>query len=198
MTRGGPLAALFDIGPEPSELKRPPYGANMTYRKKMFGLYGPFRTDLGASPNREVPRSNEETEFGRRLLAAGERMRYEPSAIVYHPIPENGIRKNYFLDWYFDYGGAMVREWDCGPDIPGISRRPFTFFKFSGTSLPISILPWAVTLNRQRRFFRKCWVWATRGQIVGIHLQWRGAKGQPDRSTFRGKRACATGQKSYF
>jgi glucosyl-dolichyl phosphate glucuronosyltransferase len=96
---GHALAALFDLGPEPCDLDRAPYGTNMAYRKDMFEKYAVFRTDLGPSPNREIPRPNEDTEFGRRLMAAGERLRYEPSAVVYHPAPQNRIQKSYFLTW---------------------------------------------------------------------------------------------------
>jgi GT2 family glycosyltransferase len=175
---GGPLAALFDLGPDPCELKRPPYGANMAFRKSMFEKYGLFRTDLGASPNREVPGANEDIEFGGRLLAAGERLRYEPTAVVYHPVLEHRVRKSFFLGWYFDYGRAMVRGWDRGPDVFGVSRRCFSLFRFVGTFLPKSILLWLLTLNPQRRFFRKCWVWATSGQIKEIYRQCRKAKAQ--------------------
>jgi glycosyltransferase involved in cell wall biosynthesis len=172
---GAALAALFDLGPEPCELMRPPYGANMAFRKVMFEKYGLFRTDLGASPNREVPGVNEDIEFGGRLLAAGERLRYEPLAVVYHPIFEQRVRQSYFLGWYYDYGRAMARGWDCGPAILGVPRRCFTFFKFLATSLPLSVLLWSVTLDPQRRFFRKCWVWAAIGQIKEIRRQWRSA-----------------------
>lgn len=47
-----------------------------------------FRTDLGPCPEREIPCPNEDTEFGRQLMAVGERLRYEPSAVVYHRVPE--------------------------------------------------------------------------------------------------------------
>ncbi len=173
---GDALCCMFDLGDKPRELDRPPYGTNMAFRKAMFEKYGGFRTDLGPRPGSEI--RNEDTEFGRRLIAAGERLRYEPSAIVYHSIPENRIQRGYFLTWFFDYGRAMVREWERGPDILGISRRCFTLFKFIGTSLPIRILRWAVTLNPKRRFFRKCLLWATAGQIVEIYRQWRSAAGQ--------------------
>jgi len=59
----------------------------MAYRRKMFEKYGGFRTDLGPQPGDQI--RSEDTEFGHRLLAAGERLRYEPSAVVYHSIPEN-------------------------------------------------------------------------------------------------------------
>jgi glucosyl-dolichyl phosphate glucuronosyltransferase len=168
---GGAFAALFDLGDKPRELERPPYGANMAFRREMFERYGGFRTDLGPSPRREIPRPNEDTEFGNRLLGAGERLRYEPSAVVYHPIVENRVHQSYFLAWYFDFGRAMVREWRRGPNILGIPRRCFTFLKLTGVVLPVSTLGWMVTRNPRQRFFRKCWARVIVGQIFEIWRQ---------------------------
>jgi glycosyltransferase involved in cell wall biosynthesis len=167
------LAAFFDLGNDPCELDRPPYGANMAFRREMFEKYGLFRTDLGPSPNRDIPRPNEDTEFGRRLIAGGERLRYEPSAVVYHPVLSNRIRKNYFLEWFFDFGRAMVREWRHGPDVVGIPRRFFTFLKIAGTVLPSDGLLWMVAPNPRRRFYLKCRIWMHAGVLREIYREWR-------------------------
>jgi GT2 family glycosyltransferase len=145
----------------------------MAFRKEMFKKYGGFRTDLGPSPNREVPRPNEDTELGRRFMAAGERIRYEPKAIVYHPVPDGRIRKDYFLSWYFDYGRANVREWPKGPDILGIPRRFLTLLKIGGVVLPTRIVMWAFAPGARRRFFRKCWVWMTAGEVKELYRELR-------------------------
>ncbi len=182
---GGVLAAQFDLGEEACELDRPPFGANMAFQKKMFEKYGGFRTDLGPSPNPGIPRPNEDTEFGRRLVAAGQRLRYEPSAVAYHPVPKQRIEKQYFLTWWFDYGRAAILEVGRRPDIWGIPRRYFTIGKTSAT-LAARALRWMATLDPQRRFFLKCRVWATAGQIVEVNRQWRdleGAKDQAARET---------------
>lgn len=170
---GSIIAALFDLGPEPCELDRPPYGANMAFRREMFEKYGFFRTDLGPSPNRDIPRPNEDTEFGRRLMAGRERLRYEPAAVVYHPVISSRIQKNYFLAWFFDYGRAAVREWRRGPDVVGIPRRFFTFLKITGTVLPAESLLWIVALNPRRRFYLKCRVWMRAGVLIEIYREWR-------------------------
>ncbi len=86
----GPLA-LFDLGLEAKRLAEPPFGTNMAFQKAMFAKYGGFRTDLGPQPGSEI--RNEDTEFGRRLLGAGEQLWYEPSAVVYHPVPQNRLQK---------------------------------------------------------------------------------------------------------
>ncbi len=172
------LGMSFDYGPQPRDLPEAPCGANMAFRKQMFDKYGFFRTDLGPSPNREIPRSNEDTEFGRRLMAAGERLRYEPSAIVYHPVLEGRVQKSFFLARLFDMGRAILRESEPGPDILGVSRRCFTFFKLISTQLPIEILHWVLIRDRKRRFFRKCQTWLTVGQIVESYRQWRSGRKQ--------------------
>ena len=75
----------FDLGFEAGPLAEPPFGTNMAFRKAVFAKYGGFRTNLGPSPGRDIQHS-EDAEFGNRLLAAGEHLWYEPSAIVYHPV----------------------------------------------------------------------------------------------------------------
>jgi len=159
---GGPLAQ-FDSGERPFELDRPPVGANMAFRKEIFRKYGGFRTDLGTRPGSEI--RNEDSEFGRRLLAAGERLWYEPSAVVYHPVPDHRARKEYFLKWWFDHGRGLVREWGRGPALLGIPRPYFNILRLLSTAMVQRIWRWVSARDPQRRFFWKCWVWATAGQI---------------------------------
>jgi hypothetical protein len=144
----------------------------MAFRKEMFKKHGGFRTDLGPSPTNEIPRPNEDTEFGRRLMAAGEHLRYEPSAIVYHPVPVDRIEKRYFLAWWFDYGRALVRE-------AGKSQDSREIPKVIGRTLPMT-LRWMRTFDPQLRFYRKCWVWVAAGEVVEIYRQARGTKAPRD------------------
>ena len=159
----GILYAHFDLGDKPRELDQAPYGTNMAFRREMFEKYGGFRTDMGPSPGSEI--RNEDTEFGRRLLAAGERLRYEPSAVVYHPPPEYRIQKDFFLTWWFDYGRALVREWGRGPAVLGIPRPYLNILRLGTTTMAQRIRRWMLALNPQQRFYYKCRVWVTAGQI---------------------------------
>jgi glycosyltransferase involved in cell wall biosynthesis len=171
---GGVLFAQFDLGDKPCELglNQAPYGANMAFRKQAFEKYGGFRTDLGPSPNRETPRPNEDTEFGRRLMAAGEHIRYEPSAVVRHPVPKDRLKKEYFLTWWFDYGRAIIREVGKRPDIGRIPRYYFSVPSgIVGTLM--ATLRWMVDFNPQRRFFMKALVWYLAGQVVETYRQSR-------------------------
>ena len=86
----GPFVA-FDLGPDAGLLSRPPYGANMAFRRETFEKYGSFRIDLGPRPGSEIRR--EDIEFAQRLLTAGEPLRYEPGAVVRHPCQQAGWRR---------------------------------------------------------------------------------------------------------
>ena len=48
----------------------------MAFRREVFEKYGGFRVDLGRSGSNLQGR--EDVEFANRLLARGERLRYEP------------------------------------------------------------------------------------------------------------------------
>ncbi|HXC62060.1 MAG TPA: hypothetical protein VNV63_05260, partial [Nitrospiria bacterium] len=133
------------------------------YRKTMFEKYGGFRIDMGPSPGSEI--RNEDTEFGRRLLAAGERLRYEPSAVVYHTVPEGRTNREFFLSWWFDYGRSLVREWGPGPAILRIPRPYLKILQFATIVMVQRIGKWMVSTNPQQRFYEQCWIWVTAGQI---------------------------------
>jgi glucosyl-dolichyl phosphate glucuronosyltransferase len=151
----------FDLGSEPGPLNRPPFGANMAFRKEVFEKYGGFRTDLGRCADKLL--SNEDTEFGHRLLAAGERLRYEPSAIAHHPVPEERVRKLYLLSWWFGKGRADIAEFG----IPAGTR----WFLFR---IPLVLIRrtvrWTlqsmISTNPSSRFYCQLAVWNLAGQIV--------------------------------
>jgi GT2 family glycosyltransferase len=161
---GGTLGGLFDLGDQPAELRVAPYGNNMAFRRQMFEKYGGFRLDLGRRPGSLL--SCEDTEFGNRLLAGGEHLRYEPSAIVYHPIVASRLQKAYFLAWWFDYGRSQTRE--KGEPLSRTARTRI-YLKtpvIMGSRLLVRALRWMRCMNRAQRFFYKCQVWMTFGQIM--------------------------------
>jgi glycosyltransferase involved in cell wall biosynthesis len=166
---GGAVAALFDQGDEPKELNEPPFGANMAFRKEVFESYGYFRPDLGRRPGSLI--SYEDTEFGKRLMAAGERLGYEPSAIVYHPVLDERLNKKYVLAWYFGYGRAVTLQKAKRSAVLGIPRHYISIFNLALRLLPIKIANWLMAVNPQRRFFCKCRVWATAGEIAEVWRQ---------------------------
>jgi glucosyl-dolichyl phosphate glucuronosyltransferase len=164
-----PLVA-FNPGGESGTLSEPPFGTNMAFKKKMFEKYGDFRTDLGPRPGSEI--RSEDTEFGARLLRAGERLRYESSAVVFHPVTAERLTKRYFLNWWFAKGRADVIEFGLEPGtnyvVAGVPLRLFKQFA-AGT------VRWMLTWDRGRRFDRKRQLWALMGEILE-HRQQRRSK----------------------
>ena len=160
----GPLV-MFDRGPTARELTEAPFGANMAFRQSVFEKHGGFRTDLGNRPGSEI--RNDDSEFGARILAAGERLWYEPSAVVYHPVPEKRLQRNYFLAWWFDKGRGDIRQYG----------RPNTRYRAAGIpiylfrNLAVWTVRWALAMQPRRRFFNKLKVWKKLGEIRECYVQ---------------------------
>ena len=155
-----PLAG-FDLGATAGPLMEAPCGTNMAFRKSVFDKFGGFRTDLGPSPRDEI--RSEDSELGSRLLKAGERLWYEPSAVVYHPVTENRLNKEYFLIWWFGKARGDVRAF--GTPSGGTwraARTPLYLFR----RLAMWILRWMVATGSSKRFSCKVKVWTYAGQIL--------------------------------
>lgn len=169
--RGLAPFAFFDLGTQPGPLYEPPFGTNMAFQKKLFAKHGGFRTDLGPCPGSEI--RNEDTEFGERVLAAGEPLLYVPSAVVYHSIPEKRMRKNYFQAWWFDKGRAEIRQSGIPRDTRWyLAGVPLYMFR----RLAIWIVRWIVEPRPARRFANKVNVWVTAGRIREC---WRQSRVRP-------------------
>jgi glycosyltransferase involved in cell wall biosynthesis len=156
----GPFVA-FDLGMEAGPLARPPYGTNMAFRREVFEKYGGFRPDLSRSGSNLQGR--EDIEFANRLLAAGERLRYEPCAVVRHPAPEYRMTKKYVLRWWFRYGWLEVAETCRPPESKWrIGGVPLCLFR----RLVRWTLQWMITIGASRRFACRRNVWYIAGTIV--------------------------------
>jgi glycosyltransferase involved in cell wall biosynthesis len=167
----GGILALFDFGDQGARLDTPPFGTNMAFPSAIFAKYGNFRTDMGPCPGSEL--RNEDMEFGRRLMAGGERLWYEPSAVVYHAVPENRLKQEYFLRFWYDHGRAVIREKGVKPDIFGIPRWCFGIPKTCAIVLPQRAFKWLGAADPKRKFFYKGLVWMTIGQIVETPRVWK-------------------------
>jgi glucosyl-dolichyl phosphate glucuronosyltransferase len=165
----------FEQGEEPKALLEPPFGANMAFRREMFKKYAGFRTDLGPSASGDIPPHSEDTEFGRRLIAGGERIRYEPSAIVYHPVTQERINKEYFLKWRFDLGRANFRIFGIRPGSKWVvGGMPLQLFR----RLAAWTLRWMFAFEPSRRFSYKVTVWEKAGEIIECSRHLRAARRQ--------------------
>lgn len=150
--------AMFDLGTQPGPLNEAPFGTNMAFRKSIFEKYGFFRTDLGPRPGSEI--RNEDTEFGSRVLAAGEKLRYEPLAVVHHSVSQSRLTRQYFLTWWFDKARADVREFSLNnANCLRLLGIPLVSFR----RLVVWTVRWMVSLNPARRFSAKLKVWSLLG-----------------------------------
>ena len=68
-----------------------------------------------------TPYSKTSTAFI-RVLRRGERLWYEPSAVVYHAVPPNRLREPYSLTWWFDRSCAELLEFEVPETQSGSSR----------------------------------------------------------------------------
>jgi glycosyltransferase involved in cell wall biosynthesis len=177
------VLALFDAGASACKLERPPFGANMAFRKSMFKKHGGFRADLGRCGDSLI--GNEDTDFGSRLLAADECLVYEPSAIVHHPVTKERLTKKYFLAWWFAYGRARRRQMGAGPSVWGIPR---VFF-----SILSRLIRWLTSspMNPKRRFYWKCRLRVAAGELFEMFYSRRETQNrrQPETS-LDGKPRC--------
>jgi glycosyltransferase involved in cell wall biosynthesis len=165
MSLGGPLAQ-FDLGDEPGRLEKPPFGACMAFHKTVFEECGGFRTDLGRSG--QNLNGNEDTEFGSRLLAKRLSLLYVPSAVVYHPVPEERLSREYFLAYHFDYGRALIREKGIRGPVGIVPRSVVSFSNRILSILPRKVWRWIRETDPRKRFFNKCNAWTTAGEIAEI------------------------------
>jgi len=154
----GALCAYFDQGDLPGSLNKPPVGTNMAFRREMFAKYGGFREDLGPQPGSEL--RSEDTEFGRRLLARGERLYYAPSAIVFHEINDKRVRKDFFLSWWFAFGRGNILETE---GVPGMTEVVKIVAR-----IMLATPMWLLNIESQHRFYRKCRIWYEAGKIAAV------------------------------
>ena len=164
------ILALFDQGSQPVPLSKPPIGNNMAFRREVFAKYGGFRTDLGPTPGSEI--RYEDTEFGSRVMNGGGKVLYVPSAVVRHAVEERRLKKDYFLAYHFDYGRALIRERGNRPPIGFVPRSIVSFSDRLLNMLPKKIWWWLRESDPQKRFFNKCRVWTTAGEIAEICKRW--------------------------
>jgi glycosyltransferase involved in cell wall biosynthesis len=162
---------VFDPGLTAGDLKEAPIGANMAFQRIVFETYGGFRADLGRRPGTLI--GNEDTEFGNRLLSAGERLRYEPSALIYHPVQEGRIRKEYFLSWSFDKARADILE--AGASLHSVWQvRGIPLYLFR--RLAVWTVRWVFAINPSNRFSNKIKVWTVAGTMLECYRHRIGSK----------------------
>ncbi|QXE90903.1 glycosyltransferase [Geomonas subterranea] len=72
-----------------------PWGANIAFRREVFGRIGTFPTDLGRVGKCLL--SNEEVGLCRKIEAAGSKIAYAAGAVIFHKIPAERLTRQ----WYY-------------------------------------------------------------------------------------------------
>jgi cellulose synthase/poly-beta-1,6-N-acetylglucosamine synthase-like glycosyltransferase len=84
-----------------------PIGANMAMRKAVVDRIGGLRADLGKLEG--TLRTGEDHELFLRMLHAGYRGSYEPSALVRHFVPRARLVRSYFRRWLHQNGRDVAK-----------------------------------------------------------------------------------------
>ena len=82
-----------------------------------------------------------------------------------------------------DYGRASIREVGRKPDVIGIPRHWISIPKMAITLLLPSAIKWLFAVDPKRRFYSKCWIWTTMGQMQEMNRMYR--RPPVERKTFQ-------------
>ena len=100
-----------------------PIGANMAVRAAVIRRVGGFRPDLGKLAG--TLRTGEDHELCLRMLHAGCRGIYEPTAVVRHWVARERLTRRYFQRWLYQNGRDVARLDACYPGaVPQLLRVP--------------------------------------------------------------------------
>lgn len=95
------------LGPDGDGRHVIPIGANMAVRASVFRRIGGLRDDLGKLTG--TLRTGEDHEFYLRMIEAGCRGVYEPTARVRHFVPRERLEPAYFCRWLYQNGRDVSR-----------------------------------------------------------------------------------------
>lgn len=161
----GPFTG-FDKGPIPCELNCEPYGGNAAFRRELFERCGVFRIDLGR--NNKNLLGHEDLDLGKRFRAAGARLRYEPNAIIRHPVPKGRMSKQYVLRWTYWDTRSELAEGRSARQPFAVAGVPLGHFR----RLVRWTLQWLISGNAQQRFFCERKIWILFGSIAAGYHSW--------------------------
>jgi len=97
------------LGEERMEVKQPLlWGSNICFRREIFDEVGYFDEKIGRTPGLML--CNEDIEIQKRILEKGFKIVYEPKALVWHRVPAEKLKVDYFLQRGFwqGYSNALA------------------------------------------------------------------------------------------
>jgi glycosyltransferase involved in cell wall biosynthesis len=97
------VIGMADYGPEPIEFgKGPAMGGNLAMRSDAVARAGLWDNRLGRRGDTLL--GQEQREWCLRARKAGLRGLYLPDMVVYHLVPEERLKKQYFRKWFYWHG----------------------------------------------------------------------------------------------
>jgi glucosyl-dolichyl phosphate glucuronosyltransferase len=170
----------FDLGDKAKEIRVAPWGLNMAFRKTAFERFGLFRTDLDVLGSGGL--LGGDTEFGKRLLNLGEKIVYSPKAVVYHPVAQPRITKNYLLLYQHRLGRTAVREEGGWPSEAVLY---FGAPRYIYRSVLMNCANWLFAFDKKKRFYYKARVYCLFGYIAEGRKMQRETVGNSNRSKYK-------------
>jgi glycosyltransferase involved in cell wall biosynthesis len=137
-----------------------PGGVNMFFRLSAIEKNGLFRTDLG--PVGKTLGFSEDVEYCKRLLKKGERFMYIPSAIIYHPVHSERLKKNYLLMWQYKCGKSEVRRVGGYKDTVKVFGVPRYLYR----KLLHHSVGWWLSLQKKKRFYHRLRLYYSTGEVM--------------------------------
>ena len=95
-------------------------GANLGFHRSVFGRCGGFHPQLDRYKRKLL--MGGDTEFARRVKAAGGLLMYCPAAVVYHCPDADRVTTSYLRRWYFRIG-----EWEAQKTLLGQDKTHTLF-----------------------------------------------------------------------
>jgi glucosyl-dolichyl phosphate glucuronosyltransferase len=95
-------------------------GANLSFKRSVFDQCGGFHPTLDRYKRKLC--MGGDTEFARRVEAAGGLLMYYPAAVVHHCADSDRVTKSYLRRWYFRIG-----EWEAHKTLLGQNRTHAVF-----------------------------------------------------------------------
>jgi GT2 family glycosyltransferase len=104
-------------------------GPNMAIKREVFDRVGLFDERLG--PGRSG--MSEDVEFAQRMLSAGKRIGYAPSAAVYHEVDWDRLNDFFFRHWHEQQGRSRLLYKNPGVAsiLPNLLRSIFSYTWYS-------------------------------------------------------------------
>lgn len=141
-------------------ISRMPGGGNMFFRRIVFEMNGPFRTDLG--PVGKKLGFSEDAEFCHRLIEKGERFMYIPTVVVYHPVHAERLKKEYLLNWQYRVGRSEVRRNGGYKDTTKVFGVPRYLYR----KVIEHAIGWVFSTQPKKRFYHRLRLYYNFGEII--------------------------------